>query len=123
MAGSRWQAFWNRGGWGKAVLAAAVYIAVYQLIGLVQCFLVIGLARIVFTLAYIRTKKHPRLLRRPSPHRLGHLHRQPRLHLIPASILDTGKSRTAQPRWSAPIVILRQIVPRRRRAADRRNRT
>lgn len=37
-------------------LAAAVYIAVYQLIGLVQCFLVIGLARIVFTLAYIRTK-------------------------------------------------------------------
>lgn len=56
MAGSRWQAFWNRGGWWKAVLAAAVYIAVYQLIGLVQCFLVIGLARIVFTLAYIRTK-------------------------------------------------------------------
>jgi membrane protease YdiL (CAAX protease family) len=26
---NRWQAFWNRGGWWKAVLAAVVYIALY----------------------------------------------------------------------------------------------
>lgn len=31
---SRWRAFWERGGWWRAVLAAAAYLVVYNLVGL-----------------------------------------------------------------------------------------
>ena len=39
MATASWRAFWDRGGWWKALLAAAAYIVLYQLIGLAVGFL------------------------------------------------------------------------------------
>ncbi|MCY1693119.1 CPBP family intramembrane glutamic endopeptidase [Curtobacterium sp. SL109] len=32
-AGNRWQRFWNRGGWWRAVLAVVLYLAVYEGLG------------------------------------------------------------------------------------------
>jgi hypothetical protein len=40
---NRWQAFWNRGGWWKAVLAAVVYIALYMAAGFVTSTVFAGM--------------------------------------------------------------------------------
>ena len=40
---NRWQAFWNRGGWWKAVLAAVVYIALYLATGFVTSTIFAGM--------------------------------------------------------------------------------
>ena len=42
-AESAWRRFWNRGGWWKALLLAAVYWGLYQLVGLLILFVFGGL--------------------------------------------------------------------------------
>lgn len=43
VSANRWQAFWNRGGWWKAVLAAVVYIALYLAAGFVTSTIFAGM--------------------------------------------------------------------------------
>lgn len=40
---NRWQSFWNRGGWWKAVLAAVVYIALYLATGAITSTIFAGM--------------------------------------------------------------------------------